>query len=695
MKNKLTHLVVALIGITIFILSMQLCVSEYLHAVEKIFSDPLYYMQTTPDTSIKIIAIDEKTLDELGPMNTWDRDVSSELVEVLTENEEAKPSIIALDIMYMGRVDEKSDIRFAEAVKKAGNVVTASNVVWRAKGSIDFEGNYLVNQSNVENIELPYEALRVNCEHGFANTFQDRDGYIRFEKYQVDYNGTIEKSFPAKIYEVYCREKGIEEKIPETFGEKLFYFIFSGKNSSYEVVSLVDVLEGRIDVRAFEDCIVMVGAYAPGMMDAYNVAVQKGAQMYGVEIHANILEALMEGKTAVPVSRDIYAIVISIIAVIFYLVNRQLKTEQGTLLMVLIIIADVIVCKLLCMNGYIMDMVYLPVILVMIHVGQLIIRITLFNKRYTEDLKEQMYSFADAFATAVDERTPYNGTHTKKVTEYVDAYARYSNILYKKHLSDEYFDRNRREQLRLAATLHDIGKMVIPKVIMNKATRLDKNIENLIGRYKLLNAYYEIDILSNRISEEEGRNLQKYIHESLLFIQEIDGAGFLLQEKIDRIIEIGEKEYVTPDGECIPFLTDYEKNCLLIQKGTLTEEERKIMESHVVMTEKILSKVKFHSFHKDVPSIAAGHHEFLNGTGYPLKKTAEDISVDCRILVIADIYDALTSVDRPYKVPMPRAKAFSILEEMVEEGKLDGQLVKCFEEAIEYFYKEKEDEKIK
>ena len=119
------------------------------------------------------------------------------------------------------------------------------------------------------------------------------------------------------------------------------------------------------------------------------------------------------------------------------------------------------------------------------------------------------------------------------------------------------------------------------------------------------------------------------------------------------------------------------------------------MESHVVMTRKILSKVKFHSFHKDVASIAASHHEYLNGTGYPEKLTDKDLSVECRVLTIADIYDALTSVDRPYKTPMPRAKAFSILEAMVEEGKLDGQLVKWFEEAIEHFYKETKDEEKK
>lgn len=703
MKKKYKSLMVVLAVIIVALFSVVLISGRFLYSVDKIFSDALYYKQTTTDTKIKIIGIDEKTLEALGPMNTWNRNVPAELLEILSANEEIKPSIIAFDIMYMGNVEAESDKRFAQAAKKAGNVVVASRVTWRDKGTFETVGgsviDYNVDKAIVDNVEYPYEELRANVEHGFANTHQDEDGYIRFGQYKVDYNGEIEKSFAAKIYEIYCRENGIEEKIPKAYNAKdfkdMFYFTYSGKISDYEVIPLIDVLNGETKAAAFDDCIVLVGAYATGMMDAYNVPIQKGAQMYGVEIHANIVEALMEEKTAVPVSSMMYIIAITVIAVGFYLANRKLKPVYGALLMAGLIVVDVIVGKLLFGNGYVMDIIYLPVILMVVYVAQLVIRIITFNRMYTEALKEQMYSFADAFATAVDERTPYNGSHTKKVTEYVCAFANYSNMLYKKRQTDEYFDKNRIGQLRLAATLHDIGKMIIPKAVMNKATRLDKNIEKLDDRYKLLKVYYETEILSNRMSEEEGRAMQQYLDESIQFIHDIDGAGFLPQEKLDRIVEIGEHKYITPDGECIPFLTDYEKSCLLIQKGTLTNEEREIMESHVVMTSKILSKVKFHSFHKDVASIASNHHEFINGTGYPMKKGAEELSVECRVLTIADIYDALTCTDRPYKKPMPRAKAFSILEAMVEEGKLDGQLVKWFEEAIEYYYKETEDEKNK
>ena len=696
MKKKYKLYMVALVAIGVALFSAILINYRVLYSVDKIFSDPLYYVQTTTDTKIKIIGIDEKTLDALGPMNTWTRDVSAQLVETLCANEEMKPAIIAFDIMYIGNVEFESDKRFAEAAKKAGNVIVASKVEWKDEGTFktidDAVVDFDVQEAVVDSVELPYEELYANVRHGFANTHQDSDGYIRFSQYKVDYNGESVKSLAAKIYEMYCEQNGIEEKIPKAYNvedfKDMFYFTYSGKVLDYEVTPLIDVLNGKANIQGFDDCIVLVGAYASGMMDAYNVPIQKGTQMYGVEIHANILEALLEEKTAVPVSPMMYMVVVAIISAAFYLVNRKLKPLYGAFVMVGLILLEVVTAKILYNNGYVMDIIYLPIVLIIVYIVQLIVRIIAFNRMYTEALKEQMYSFADAFATAVDERTPYNGTHTKKVTEYVCAFANYSNMLYKKRETDEYFDKNRIGQLRLAATLHDIGKMIIPKAVMNKATRLDKNIEKLDDRYKLLKVYYETEILSNRMSEEEGRAMQQYLDESVQFIHDIDGAGFLPQDKLDRITEIGEHKYITPDGECIPFLTDYEKSCLMIQKGTLTNEEREIMESHVVMTSKILSKVKFHSFHKDVATIASNHHEFINGTGYPMKKGAEELSIECRVLTIADIYDALTCTDRPYKKPMPRAKAFSILEAMVEEGKLDGQMVKWFEEAIEYYYKE-------
>ena len=308
--------------------------------------------------------------------------------------------------------------------------------------------------------------------------------------------------------------------------------------------------------------------------------------------------------------------------------------------------------------------------------------IELTNIQYVDAIKIQLRSFVEAMATAIDARTPYNGNHTRKVAQYALMLADEMNKKHKEGKCEESFDLNRRERLELAALLHDIGKMIIPKSVMNRATRLDEDIQAVEDRFALLDAYYEIDGLKGRISEDEKLQQKQYLKETMAFIQTINNAGVLTDDKIARVTEIGAHSYQKTNGEKIDYLTPRERECLSVQKGTLTEEDRKIMESHVTMTAKILEKVRFNKFYEQVPVWASEHHEFLDGSGYPNHLKAEDLSLETRILTVSDIYDALTAKDRPYKPAMPKEKAFAILHTMVEEGKLEDRLVNWLEEAI-------------
>ena len=130
-----------------------------------------------------------------------------------------------------------------------------------------------------------------------------------------------------------------------------------------------------------------------------------------------------------------------------------------------------------------------------------------------------------------------------------------------------------------------------------------------------------------------------------------------------------------------PLLTEHELTCITIPRGTLTAEERQIIESHVTYTAKLLSKVEYRGDYKPVPKWAAGHHEMLDGSGYPDHLTAEHIPWETRLLTIIDIYDALTAEDRPYKPPMEPEKAFAILRDMAEKGKLDSDILRSFYES--------------
>lgn len=308
--------------------------------------------------------------------------------------------------------------------------------------------------------------------------------------------------------------------------------------------------------------------------------------------------------------------------------------------------------------------------------------IELSNIQYVEEIKEQLHSFVEAMATAIDERTPYNGSHTRKVAEYATILAKKINEKYEAGECEEAFDDERLEKLQLAALLHDIGKMIVPRSVMNRATRMDRDMAALEDRLALLTCYYEIDALKGKITTEEYEEKAALLKDILEFVHRIDNVGFLQQEDFDRVQEIAKMYYKKEDGEKVYYITERERVCLSVRKGTLTDEDRAIMESHVTMTAKILSKVHFNKNYIDVPRWAAEHHEYLNGSGYPNHINGEQLDTETRILAIADIYDALTASDRPYKPPMPKAKASAILHSMVEEGKLEGRFVDWLEEAV-------------
>ena len=308
--------------------------------------------------------------------------------------------------------------------------------------------------------------------------------------------------------------------------------------------------------------------------------------------------------------------------------------------------------------------------------------VSLANMIYTEEIKAQMFSFVQAFATAVDERTPYNGSHTRKVTIYADLLAKEINEMHRRGLTDDYFDENRREQLVLSAALHDIGKMIVPLSVMNKATRLGERLPEVRQRFRLLEALYERDMLRGRITPEAFDEIKAGLSDSLAFIESADGAGFMADEALERVRRIADGCY-EQDGTRIPYLTPEETECLLVRKGTLTADERLVMESHVSMTDRILSKVRFNRKYGEARRFAAGHHEYLNGTGYPNHLHAEDLDLEIRILTVVDVYDALTCTDRPYKKPIPRPRAFAILHDMAKDGQIEDRLVDCLEAALQ------------
>lgn len=309
--------------------------------------------------------------------------------------------------------------------------------------------------------------------------------------------------------------------------------------------------------------------------------------------------------------------------------------------------------------------------------------IELTNLSYVEALKAQIYSFVEALTTALEERTPYNALHTRNVEKYASLLADYITQLHKEGKCEETFDPVRKEQLMLAALIHDIGKMVVPLSIMNKATRLDKELEKIDDRFALLKALYEIDMLRGRITQEEYEAVIDDLESELAFIHEIDVIDYVDDEAYEHIVRLAGKQHVNEDGSVLPYLTERETECLRIRSGTLTVQERKEMENHVVMTSRILEKVQFHQGFSMVPKWVGAHHEYLDGSGYPKHLKGDELDLETRLLTVVDIYDALAATDRPYKKPIPRKKAIEILKGMAQKGKVDIRLVEWLDEALD------------
>lgn len=303
--------------------------------------------------------------------------------------------------------------------------------------------------------------------------------------------------------------------------------------------------------------------------------------------------------------------------------------------------------------------------------------ISLTNMKYSEQIHQLLDSLVGALSTAIDQRTPYNANHTRNMVKYGERFLDWLD-----HMEHPWrFDTQRRRSFLLSVWLHDVGKLVTPLSVMDKDSRLGNARKDVEHRFHTMNLLSRIAMLEGRISAEQFAAEQKEITQALMLIQKVNRAGFLPDEELLKITQLGRRTYIDENGESHPWLTEQEVVALSVRKGTLTAEERSVMESHVVMTARILGQVSFPKMYAQVPDWASAHHELLNGTGYPDHLSGDEIPKEVRLLTILDVFDALTAKDRPYKPGMPVEKALSILESMVCEGSMDAEILALFRES--------------
>ncbi len=336
-------------------------------------SDWINQRGSVTNKKIYIIGIDDKTLEAYGPINTWSRDIPAKLVEILNADEEKKPAVIGFDVIYSEDGDQEGDAHFARACKESGNVVAAVTYSFKEQPEQDEKGRTFYNPYHVDYVLAPYEALRQSVGCGFVNTVVDGDGYVRQAMAYFDYEGERTYSLAAQVYKNYQEGRGEEAVFPPVYGRNnRFYFSYSGKSGGYSMVSMADVLDGTVDAALFQDAIVLVGAYAVGMQDAYMPAVSHSGQMYGVEIHANIVEALLEGRTQLPASPFVYAAIAAVLCGLFYVCTRRFKLLPVTAAFAGLLLLNFVFVKLLYLRGYVTPVILLPICFFAVYLVQIV-----------------------------------------------------------------------------------------------------------------------------------------------------------------------------------------------------------------------------------------------------------------------------------------------------------------------------------
>jgi len=340
-KNLVIFVEMILIGIVTFLL----CYTDVFYSLDSLYKDKLYQQPRVVDSTIKIIAIDEKTLEALGPFGTWPRSTYAEVLDVLGDY----PAVIGFDIMLLGTMDEADDEVFVKALEQRNNVVLASHLVYDTKINWGADGTANIDYMHVSQVEVPYTGDVAPI--GYANTSADADGIIRSYlpiTMVEDANGKVTEytSLSYQVYLEYCENRNLTPVEPNTDANGVQWIYYAGKPYEYESISLIDILEGKVDARVFTDCIVLVGAYATGLQDQFSVP-NSSNQMFGVEINANIIQGFLDEQYPLPANRLGISIVFTVIAMAMFWFFSKLHLKWGTVIFVVAEIATIVVGILL------------------------------------------------------------------------------------------------------------------------------------------------------------------------------------------------------------------------------------------------------------------------------------------------------------------------------------------------------------
>jgi len=318
------------------------------------------------------------------------------------------------------------------------------------------------------------------------------------------------------------------------------------------------------------------------------------------------------------------------------------------------------------------------------------------NALLYDEIRVMFEGFVEASVMAIESRDPTTSGHSRRVATMSVELAKKVDAVSDGPLAGVHFTPIALQQLEYAGVLHDFGKVGVRERVLVKAKKLyEEDLRNITLRFAYIKKGLEAEHTERKlrvalelgksdlaarlsgIDADLGRRMDE-VDEALAFVARVNEPTVLDQGGFERLVEIARLVYMAPGGELRPYLEPEEVAALQVRRGSLTEVERVEIERHVVHTTKFLQEIPWGRRYADVPRIAAAHHEYLNGSGYPHRLPGKDIPFESRIMTIADIFDALTASDRPYKKAVPIDRALSIIESEVKAGKCDAELFGVF-----------------
>jgi len=282
---------------------------------------------------------------------------------------------------------------------------------------------------------------------------------------------------------------------------------------------------------------------------------------------------------------------------------------------------------------------------------------------------------------AIDEKSPYTGAHCRRVPILTELIADAACATNEGPLASFRLSEQERYELRIAALLHDCGKVTTPVHVQDKATKL----ETLFDKIELVETRFavvrrELELGGGALEGASRADALRRLEDDRVFLRRANTGGESMDEADqERVRAIALRwRYRAVDGTERPILAPDEVENLCISRGTLNEAEREIINQHVVTTIRMLEELPYPRSLRNVPFIAGCHHERMDGCGYPNHLTRDEMSIQARILGLADVFEALTAKDRPYKPGMKVATVLDILGRMKDEGHIDADLFEMF-----------------